>query len=299
MSEPRMTHEQAIDVAPGYVLGALERDDEAAVRDHLATCLLPHPDFEALGGIVPALLDLDDLVLVEPPPSLGLRIMAAAAADLAANPRGAASSPATTPGPITPASDPATASPPATAPIAFPTAAERVIREDVRRSRASRFDWALRIAAVIAIVASGAYGLNVRGQLDAAQRFDRAIASVVQAAGQPGALTVALGSAKDSKASGIAAVGSDGAVVMAIRDLPATTGSQVYEAWVIVGKTAPLAVGGFTVDNNGSALFTTRPATTPPGAVIALTLEPRAGNTAPEGPVVAVGAASAPPPASS
>ena len=288
MSEPRMTHEQAIDLAAGYVLGALERDEEAAVRDHLAACALAHDELDALGEVVPALADLGDLVIVEPPASLGTRIMAAAAADLAANPRTAAA-PSVMPAPV----------PTAPATTAFPSPAERAVRADVRRARTSRSDWALRIAAVIAIVASGAYGLSLQRQLDAAQRFDRAVASVVQAAGKPGALTVALGSGRDSTASGIAAVGTDGSVVMAMHDLRATTGSQVYEAWVIVGKAAPIAVGGFTVDSNGTALFTTRPATTPPGAVIALTLEPQEGNTAPQGPIVAAGTASAPPPASS
>jgi anti-sigma-K factor RskA len=80
-----------------------------------------------------------------------------------------------------------------------------------------------------------------------------------------------------------------------MRDLPATSGSQVYEAWVIVGQAAPIAVGGFTVDPNGTASFTSRPATTPAGALIALTLEPNEGNTAPTGPIVSVGTALAPP----
>lgn len=319
MNARPMTHEQAVDAAAGYVLGALERDEEAAVRDHLATCPLPHPEFDELGGTVAALIGLEDLALVEPPDALRVRIMAAAAADLAANPRPAsgsitgavspAASVATGPtvasagvatasgGQTASPSEPTAATVPST-PIAFPSPAERSARlADRARSRTSRLDWALRVAAVIAIVAVGGWGLNLQRQLDAAQSFDRAVASVVQAAAQPGALTVALAPSKDSRASGIAAVGTDGVVAMAIRDLPATTGSQVYEAWVIVGNAKPVAVGGFTVDGNGRAAFRTQPAAAPPGSVIALTLEPRAGNTVPEGPVVAAGHAA--PPASS
>jgi anti-sigma-K factor RskA len=284
MNEPRLTHEQALDLAAGYVLGALERSEESAVRDHLATCAEPHPEFETLGGVVPALVELDDLVLVEPPASLGDRIMAAAAADLAANPRPSVAAPAT----------PAPSVQAATAPpTAFPTAAERAARSE--RTRTSRFDWALRIAAVIAIVAVGAWGLNLQGQLDGARRFDNAVATVIQAAGQPGAKPVVLTAAEGSKANGIGAVGADGSVVLAMRDLPATSGSQVYETWVIVGEEAPVAVGGFTVDQNGTASFTSRPATTPPGATIAVTLEPKAGSTAPLGPVVSAGVALVPP----
>ena len=288
MIEPAMTCDRARDLAAGYVLGALERLDEAAVRDHLATCSEPHPEFEALGGVVPALAELGDLVLVEPPASLGARIMAAAAADLAEPARPAAPA---VPSPVELATPPVAV--PGPAPIPFPTAAEREIRSE--RTRTSRFDWALRIAAVVAIVAVGGWGLNLQGQLDAARRFDRAVASVVQAAGQPGAKAVVLAAAGGSQATGIGAVAPDGSVVLAMRDLAATSGSQVYEAWVIVGKSAPVAIGGFTADRNGTASFTTRPATTPPGAVIALTLEPQEGNTVPTGPVVSAGVALAPP----
>jgi anti-sigma-K factor RskA len=292
MTEPRMTHDQALDLAAAYVLGALEPAEEAAVRDHLATCGEPHPEFAAFGEVVPALVELGDLELVEPPASLGARIMAAAAADLAERPR--AASPAPSAPTVTPSAAAVPSSP--AEPVAFPSPAERAERlTRGERSRTSRFDWALRIAAVVAIVAAGAWGINLQRQLDAAQRFDQAVASVIQAAGQPDAKTVVLSSGKDSTASGIGAVAGDGSVLLAMRDLPATSGSQVYEAWVIVGKAAPVAVGGFTVDSNGSTSFKTDAATTPPGATIAVTLEPKAGNTAPSGPIVAAGVAVAPP----
>jgi anti-sigma-K factor RskA len=292
MTEPRMTHEQARDLAPGYVLGALEPAEEAAVRDHLATCAEPHPEFEALGGVIPSLTELGELPLVEPPASLGARIMAAAAADLAEHPRAARPSSTT---PTT-----ATATPPTAAPVAFPSASERAARDERReRDRTHRLDWGLRIAAVAAIVVVGVYGLSLQGQLDRAQRFDRAIAAVVQAAGQPDAKTVVLKSGEGATATGIAAVAANGSVVLAMHDLAATSGSQVYEAWVIVGKQAPIPVGGFTVDSTGTAAFTTRPATTPSGATIAVTLEPKEGNTAPTGPIVAAGVATSPPAPSS
>ena len=292
MTEPRMTHDEAVELAAAYVLGALERTDEAAVREHLATCAESHAAFEALGEIVPSLIDLGDLELVEPPASLGARIMAAAAVDLAEHPR------ATTTAPVE-AAAPVAAPPVVAPPTSFPTATERAERTERRdRARTSRLDWVLRIAAVVAIVAVGGWGLNLQRQLDQSQRFDRAVAAVIQAAGQPDAKTVVLKSGEGVTASGIAAVATDGSVVLAMRDLAATSGSQVYEAWVIVGKQAPVAVGGFTVDSNGNASFTTRPATTPSGAVIAVTLEPNEGNTAPKGPIVAAGVATAPPPSS-
>ena len=293
MTEPRMTHDDAVELAAAYVLGALERSEEAAVRDHLATCALAHPEFEAFGGVVPAFLGLDDLELVEPPAALGDRIMAAAAADLAANPRAAAGAPAPAQTPVAsaPASAPAPTAP--SAPVAFPSAAERTLRAE--RARTSRFDWALRIAAVLAIVAVGAWGLNLQSQLDASRRFDQAVAAVVSAGSQPGAKTVVLATQANQHGAGIGAVNADGSVVLALRDLTATSGQQSYTAWVIVGKSAPVNVGDFSVDASGVRAFTTKPVETPAGAIIAVTLEANPGNPAPGGPIVIAGPAAAPP----
>ncbi len=280
----RMTHDEARDLAGGYVLGALDRAEEAAVRAHLETCDQPHPEFAALGGVVPALLELDPSELVEPPASLRDRIMAAAAAD--ARVEGAVrAAPATT--------EPAGREPERL--VAFPRATDRTAPAPRRIAAASRFDWAFRIAAVIAIVAAGAWGLTVQGQLDRAHAYDQAIAAVVQAAGQPGAKTVVLSPGKGFQTSGIAAVQADGSVVLAMRDLQPTSGAQVYTAWVIVGSNAPVPVGDFPQPSGGNAAMTTKPATTPAGATIALTLEPNAGNTAPKGQIVSAGVAAAPP----
>lgn len=284
MIEPEMTCDQARDLAAGYVLGALERTEEAAVHDHLASCDQPHPEFETLGSVVPALLELDETELVEPPAALRDRIMAAASADLAGRGASAAARPAPS-APVEP-------------PIAFPAAAERDARQ-AARARTSRLDWALRIAAVIAIVAVGAWGLGLQRQLDASRSFDTAIAAVVKAAGEPGAKTVVLSAADGKQGAGIAAVAPDGSVILAMRDLSATTGSQVYTAWVIVGQNAPVSVGDFTVDSAGTVGFASRQASTPSGALIAVTLEPNAGNTAPKGPIVSKGIAIAPPGATS
>ena len=281
MADEPMTHEQARDLAAGYVLGALDRSEEAAVREHLATCGEPHPEFAALGAVVPAIVEheLAGLELVEPPASLRDRIMAAAAADLEANPRPSA----------TPVAPPVAR--PAAAPTPFPGEAERSRRAERTRDRPrpGAFDWALRLAAVIAIVASGAWTLNVQGQLDRARAFDQAVTAVVQAGQQPGATTVVLAQQKDQRGSGIAAVTPDGSVVLAMHDLQATSGSQSYTAWVIVGKAAPVNVGDFSVDASGTRAFKTKPVPTPAGAIVAVTLETNPGNSAPKGPIVSAG----------
>jgi anti-sigma-K factor RskA len=269
MSMQPMTHDQAVDLAAAYVLGALEVAEMAAVREHLATCPESHVEFERLGGVVPYLLDTPDLELVEPPASLGDRIMAAAAADLAT--RGGAPGPERT--------------------IAFPSAPERKTRG---RSSTRQLNWAMRIAAVVAIVAVGGWNLLLQNELGAARRYDQAVASVISAAAQPGSQTVVLAPTENSQASGIAAILQDGSVVLAMRDLPATKGTEVYETWVIVGSAAPVPVGAFKVDANGLASATTRPTQAPPGAIIAVSREPQPGSTAPVGPIVSTGVGTAP-----
>jgi len=271
MSMQPMTHAKAVDLAAAYVLGALEAADMAAVREHLETCPESHMEFERLGGVVPYLLDSPDLELVEPPASLGDRIMAAAAADLAARGAGPEQAPGRT--------------------IAFPSAPERKTRA---RSRTRQLNWAMRIAAVVAIVAVGGWNLLLQNELGAARRYDQAVAAVISAAAQPGSQTVVMAPTENNQASGIAAILPDGSVVLAMRDLPATKGTEVYETWVIVGTAAPVPVGDFKVDANGLATATTRPTQAPPGAIVAVSREPQPGSTAPVGPIVSTGVGIAP-----
>ena len=74
-----MTCDDARDLAPGFVLGALSPDEASAVRAHLATCEQEHAEFAELGGVVPYLADSVDPV--EPPAGLRSRLLAAAAAE--------------------------------------------------------------------------------------------------------------------------------------------------------------------------------------------------------------------------
>src|SRR2546423_2019722 len=67
------------ELAPAFVLGALTRSEEQAVREHLATCGEPHPEFEAFGGVVPYFGETVELI--EPPASLKERVLAAVAAE--------------------------------------------------------------------------------------------------------------------------------------------------------------------------------------------------------------------------
>ena len=75
-----LTCDEVRELAGSFVLGALDADEEAAVREHLATCPEAHEEIAELGGVLPALAE--SVPVVEPPAGLKGRIMAAAAADL-------------------------------------------------------------------------------------------------------------------------------------------------------------------------------------------------------------------------
>jgi hypothetical protein len=286
MNGQPMTHEQAVDLAPLFVLGALEEAEMTSVREHLATCPESHAEFEELGGVVPYLLDDPDLELVEPPAALRDRIMAAAAADLAQRAGSAAG--------------PATATAPPAAPTAFPSASEREARAERTRARTSPLDWALRIAAVIAIVAIGAWNLQLQGQVNglrdevgAANAYRLAVGAVLDVADEPGSQVAVLEEQAPGGPRGIAAVAPNGEIQFALQDLPPTSGTQVYEAWAIVGENAPVPLGSFAVGSSGTASFTSRPGPTDAGVIVALSREPAAGATAPTE-VVSIGIAAAP-----
>lgn len=264
-----MNHDDALDLAAGFVLGALEPAEEQAVREHLATCRLSHDEFSVLGGVVPYLDDTVDLV--EPPAALKARVMTAAAADLAADPRSRVRPPARRRDDFAP-----------------PTRAERP-----RTARRSTLAWVGAIAAVVAIVALAGANVLLQSQLRESGDYNRAVASVLEVGARPGSQVAILGGAGPGP-RGLAAIGGDGSLVMAVRDLPPTTGKEVYEAWVVGSDGVPVPLGGFHVGSGRIGTF--QAAVTPaPGVTIGLTKEPGPGATTPTLPMVSSGVAAAPP----
>lgn len=262
-----LTHDEVLDLAASFVLGALDDAEMAAVREHLASCREPHPEIAELAGVVPVLQ-----VAVQPmapPGALKDRIMAAAAADLEG--RG---------------QDSQRAGVGATAPVA-PIRPSAIPRD----RRQFGLSWALGIAAVLAISLLGAWNLSLQSQLTNAQAYERQVAAVLDAAARPDALTAVMRSDAADGPAGLAAVTSDGAMHIAMRDLAPTTGTEVYEAWVIVGDQPPVALGGFQVDSNGVGYLEAAGLPTDPGIVLALTREPRHGATAPSSTPVSLGTA--------
>jgi hypothetical protein len=272
-----LTCDEVRDLAAPFVLGALDRDEMDAVRGHLASCAQAHPEYAELGSVVPVLAA--SVPQVEPPAALKDRLMAAAAADLEAR-HGA---------PAIPAGDPADP----TVPIGAVPDPDPIVVMPRRTAGTSVGGWALRIAAVLAIVALGGWNLLLQGQLATAQSYEQAVSAVLDVAGQDGSLTAVLTAEGDGGPTGLAAVSAAGEVTLAMRDLPATSGGQVYEAWVIASDGVAVPLGDFQVDSAGTAFFTGDGLPTDPGIVLALTLEPGPGATTPTMPIVSLGTATA------
>jgi Anti-sigma-K factor rskA/Putative zinc-finger len=299
-----MTCDAVRDLAPVFVLGALEPAEEKAVRDHLATCDRPHPEFEAFGGVVQY---LDETVeLIEPPASLKERVLAAVAAE----PRARRSDRAATrpvpavevvaPRPERRAAERRAAErraqerrrrDPMAMPIGIAAAAES---GDLSAGDDRRRTMLIRTAALVSIAALAGWNITLQAQAGSANPYARAVADVVDLAARPGSQTAILSADAGRAPRGIAAVGSDGSVALAIRELDPTVNSQVYQVWLIApgGTTSP--VGSFQVGSNGTGSLTAR-ATAVSGATIAITREPGRGATAPTLPILARGVAFAPP----
>lgn len=285
------------DLAPSFVLGALEPAEAEAMRAHLAGCPEAHAEVAELGSVVPALFESVDLV--EPPSSLRERILASAAADRAPADRAPA-----TDRQVAPASVPAAESPRAIdAPRAIdvpralqlPRAADSASSGSRWASVFGRPAWtAAAIAAALALVALGAWNLQLRDELAGLTAYRNGVIEVLEQAAEPDAQLAVLAAPDGGDGpSGLAAVAADGSVALVMRDLAPTSGAQVYEAWLIAGSGAPVPIGGFRVGTDGSAAFATAHDSLGSGVTVALTLEPGPGATTPTAPVIAAGQAAA------
>jgi len=268
-----LTCSDAAELAPAFVLGALTAAESDAVRRHLAECPELHAEMAELNSVLPALFEA-----VEPvAPSAGLRdrILAAAAADLEAHQAPARPVPA-----------------PPSRPIAQPVPSRRgwdlgaIFRRPV---------WAaVAAAALVAAVALGAWNAQLRDQVAGLESYRNGVVQVLDEAARPGAQLAVLADPTGAAGpTGLAAVGADGGVAIVMRNLAPTTGTQVYEAWLIGADKIPVAIGGFQVGGSGTASLITSHAPLGAGVVVALTLEPREGATAPTLPIRALGAAHA------
>jgi hypothetical protein len=263
-----LTCAEVADLAPAFVLGALEAAESDSVRRHLVACPEAHAEMAELHSVVPALFEV-----VEPvAPSAGLkdRILAAAAADTE---RGTTS-----------AAEPA----------------RDVQRPRVDEERAPKPGWAsvfrrpvwaaVSLAAVVAVVAMGVWNVQLQNDISGLAAYRAGVEQVIAEAAKPGA-QVAILSAEGGGPSGLAAVAEDGTVAMVMRGLAPTTGTEVYEAWLIAGDVV-VPIGELRVGADGTASLTTDHVPLGTGVTVALTREPGPDSTAPTLPIVAAGQAS-------
>jgi hypothetical protein len=293
-----LTCDQVRDLAAGFVLGALDPAAVHDVRDHLAECREPHPEMDELGGVVPYLAE--SVEPLEPPVELGGRIMDAIEAEIRAGRRtdaaadrlitslGAGSSAAAA-GP--PAVPPAAESPLPEAPANPPAAPIDLAAERSRRRSPLRWVAAVAaIAAVVVIAALGAWNLSLNQQLSSAQAQQAAVNEVLALAQLPGGqAAILVPGPTGGNPAGLAAIGPDGSFAMAVHGLDPTSGSEVYEAWVIGPSGTPQPVGSFAVAADGLGRLSASQVPTGSSLTVGLTHEPGAGATTPTLPMVVSG----------
>ena len=269
-----LTCSDVAELAPAFVLGNLTPAESDAVRRHLADCPELHAEIAELNSVVPALFEAVEPVA--PPAALKDRIMAAAAADLAA--RRAAAAPTV----------PAVPAPAPTRPAESPRRGldlGALFRRPV---------WAaVAAAALVAAIALGVWNVQLSNQVAGLQAYRNGVVKVLDTAAQPEAQLAVLAAPEGQGPTGLAAWGADGNVALVMRDLEPTTGTEVYEAWLIAGTAAPIPIGGFQVGTDRTGTFGTNHVPLGAGVVVALTLEPTEGAKTPTLPIIALGTAHA------
>jgi len=226
------------DLAPGYVLGALDAADMAAVREHVATCRKPHPELGELGGVVSYLGG--SLEPVEPPRHLRAAVLAAVQAEMEAR----RAETATSTRDVVPLA--------VTRVVGESQGADVVSLADARRVRARRiFNWAARAAAVFAIVALGGYAVAIQGDLGKAHEQQDHNQNIYNDIAVPGSRPAVLAPEKGEKGGGLAVMLPSGHVELSLHGLAATKGDQVYGVWLSSDGAALTKFGTFTVDAQG------------------------------------------------
>ena len=295
MTEPRATAplscDEVRDLAAGFVLGALEEEEMTRLRHHLSTCPNEHPEIDELGEVVPYLIET--LEPVEPPAGLGRRIVAVVAAEAARTAEAATARAADTADRAADADRGAALTRPPRAPVATSAPSTPIVSlAHERPRRRSPLTWIAAIAAVLVIAALGAWNLSLRTELDSAKAYDVAVQRVVELATAAGGQAAVLKPQVAGGPAGIAAVGPDGRVEIALSGLAPTPGTEVYEAWVIGPDKTPVAIGSLRPSSAGLGALHATHAPTGQGVTIALTREPTDGRTSPTPPVLSLGVAS-------
>jgi hypothetical protein len=221
------------DLAPGFVLGALDETDMAAVSQHVSACRQPHPELSELGGVVSYLGG--SLEPIEPPRHLRAAVLAAVQAEMEAR-RAEELAPQ-----------------PTSVETAEPAGSRRVVSlATFRRLRSRRaVVWATRIAAAVVIVALTGYTVAVQSDLDKAHQAQDHTNKILNAIQVYGAKSTLMTPEAGQKGGGEAVMLPSGHVYVYLHGLQATSGDQVYTLWLSTDGSPLLKSGSFTVDATG------------------------------------------------
>ena len=279
-----MTCEKVRELAPGFVLGALETEEMIAVQDHLDGCDL-HGEIDELGGVVPYLAQA--VPAAEPPAWLRESVIAAAKADARGRQRvgkGTEHRLARHAAPATPATL-----------VAVPEATESgavggqaiSFRSRAWSRRRQIAAWGTRIAAALLIVGLGTYAISVQPRLNGNSTPTDSVLHGVTNGSRVAALTSSDTSAKAP--GGIAVLQQTGHVLVTIYNLPATTGDQVYVLWATDSAGRSSEIGWFTTDATGRVSLEFPNVPNSPNLFLYVTLEPNSHVTKATGPIVVSG----------
>jgi hypothetical protein len=213
------------DLAPGFVLGALDAAEMDAVREHLNTCAQPHPELREMGGVLAYLGG--SLDPVEPRTNLRAAVMAAAQADLLSrSPERAAA----TAEPVAVAEPEA----PLVLTVLKPARSAGVIslgRVRALRTRRAAV-WITRAAAAFAIVSLVGYAVAVQSDLNKAHETQDHANTVYSYMQVPGARSAVLTPQGGNKGVGDAVLLPSGHVIAWLHALQPTKGDEVYMVWL-------------------------------------------------------------------
>jgi hypothetical protein len=261
-----ITCSHARDLAPGFVLGALERSEMAAVREHLETCPRPHPEFGDLGGVVSYIGDA--LVPIEPAEGLKAAVLAAAEADLKA--RRAA---------------PRTAGAPILTVVSSRSETAVVRRRALERLRSRRAaTWLARAAAALLIVVLAGSVFALQGELNRAKASPDPVYDIAN-----GARSATLTPVGKASGGGLAALLPSGNLHVYLSGLEPTSGDEVYMVWVSTDGGKARSAGWFTVDDSGKGYAEMNNLSVSASIWVYVCREPSRDVTRPTGPVVVGG----------
>ena len=219
MNDRKMTCNDVEELAAAFALGAMDPDEEAAVRAHLDDCQQEHAELRAaLGAGIVMAESLEPVA-----PSAGLRDRLMATIERTPQAHRPAVSPSTTP---------------AAAPV----------------KRRGWLDWLsprvarpVALAALAALVAVGAWNLNLQAQLEQRDAALRAVADAIS-----GGQTAFRVEGEAGRGYVVETPGEGAALV--VTDLAALPADRIYELWLLNPAGAPVAVGTVTSTEDAVAV---------------------------------------------